>query len=73
MLTARPRELKFLAHDGVWVRLEGWVEHGSAPERIVATKLNSPLTRPLCAYPRLARYKGSGDTNDPASFDCAAP
>ena len=53
--------------------LERWVERGAAPERIVATKANSPLTRPLCAHPLLARYKGSGDTNDPASFDCAAP
>jgi feruloyl esterase len=53
--------------------LERWVEHGSAPERIVATKANSPLTRPLCAYPKLARYKGTGDTNDPASFDCGPP
>ena len=53
--------------------LERWVERGSVPERLVATKANSPLTRPLCAYPRLARYKGGGDTNDAASFDCAAP
>ena len=53
--------------------LERWVEHGTAPERVVATKANSPLTRPLCAYPKLAKYKGSGDTNDPTSFDCAPP
>jgi feruloyl esterase len=53
--------------------LERWVEHDTAPERVVATKANSPLTRPLCAYPKLAKYKGSGDTNDPTSFDCAAP
>jgi feruloyl esterase len=53
--------------------LEAWVERGDAPERIVATKANSPVTRPLCAYPKLAKYKGRGDTNDPASFDCAAP
>jgi feruloyl esterase len=50
--------------------LERWVEHGTAPERVVATKANSPLTRPLCPYPKLAKYKGAGDTNDPASFDC---
>ena len=53
--------------------LERWVEHGATPERIVATKANSPLTRPLCAYPRVAKYKGAGDTNDPANFDCTAP
>jgi len=53
--------------------LERWVEQGAAPARLIATKANSALTRPLCAYPELAKYKGSGDTNDPASFDCAAP
>jgi feruloyl esterase len=30
-------------------------------------------TRPLCAYPQEAKYKGSGDTNDAANFVCAAP
>jgi len=50
--------------------LEEWVEHGLTPERIIATKNNSPLARPLCPYPKLARYVGSGSTNDPASFVC---
>jgi feruloyl esterase len=53
--------------------LERWVERGQAPERIVATKKDSPLARPLCAYPRAAKYRGAGDTNDAASFECAAP
>jgi Tannase and feruloyl esterase len=55
-----------------------WAEQGIAPERIVATKYvdNSPakgveLQRPLCAYPLVARYKGSGDRNDAANFTCA--
>ena len=30
-------------------------------------------TRPLCAYPQAARYKGKGDPNDAASFECAVP
>jgi feruloyl esterase len=51
--------------------LENWVERGVAPTRLLATKQNSPLARPLCAYPELPRYKGTGDTNDAASFDCA--
>jgi tannase/feruloyl esterase len=50
--------------------LAEWVEHGVAPESIVATKSNSPLARPMCSYPKLARYAGSGDTNDPANFVC---
>ena len=38
---------------------------------MIATKANQPLSRPLCPYPQLARYKGTGDPNDAASFECA--
>jgi feruloyl esterase len=31
------------------------------------------MTRPLCAYPKVVKYSGSGDTNDAANFTCAAP
>jgi feruloyl esterase len=59
--------------------LERWVEKGVAPERIVAAKRKSDLdpasavvrTRPLCAYPLIARYQGSGSTDDAANFVCA--
>jgi len=59
--------------------LERWVEKGVAPERIVAAKRKSDFdpasaivrTRPLCAYPLVARYKGSGSTDDAANFVCA--
>jgi feruloyl esterase len=54
--------------------LDQWVESGKAPERIVASKLLEGKvirTHPLCAYPEVARYKGSGDLNDAASFTCA--
>jgi hypothetical protein len=27
----------------------------------------------LCAYPQVAKYKGSGNTNDSANFACVAP
>jgi feruloyl esterase len=50
--------------------LDAWVEHGTAPARIIATKTGSPLRRPLCPYPQVAKYKGSGDTNDPGNFVC---
>jgi feruloyl esterase len=30
-------------------------------------------TRPLCRFPEVAKYKGTGDTNDAASFACALP
>jgi feruloyl esterase len=65
-------------HD-VYLALEAWVEKGSAPESMVAAKYdqtaNPPklqMTRPLCAYPKAAKYKGSGDTNDAANFTCSA-
>jgi len=57
--------------------LELWVEQGTAPKEIIATKYKtaSPAsgvarTRPLCAYPQTAQYKGSGSTDDAANFVC---
>ena len=56
--------------------LEQWVEKGTAPSTIVASKYapddpqHPKMTRPLCAYPQVAKYKGSGDTNDAANFAC---
>ena len=51
--------------------LENWVERGIAPQSLLATKEDPPLSRPLCPYPALPRYKGAGDPNDAASFECA--
>ena len=56
--------------------LEQWVERGVTPERIVATRgVNGVIDRlrPLCPYPQVAVYKGQGDTNDAASFECRVP
>lgn len=49
-----------------------WVEKGQAPEVIIAkgTQVFKDRTRPLCAYPKTARYKGSGNIEDAASFSC---
>ena len=58
--------------------LEQWVEKGTAPGTIIASKLekqdrqHATMTRPLCPYPQAAKYKGSGDTVDAGSFVCAA-
>jgi feruloyl esterase len=62
----------------VFSALEQWAEHGVAPEQIVgsgtvAGDTSKHLTRPLCPYPRVARYKGSGDIYDAGSFSCAVP
>jgi feruloyl esterase len=53
--------------------LERWVENGVAPDKIIATHANAGVTdrsRPLCPYPKVAVYSGSGDTNDAANFVC---
>lgn len=63
-------------HD-IRLALEQWVEKGVEPDRIIATKYAGQdrskveFTRPLCAYPESAAYKGEGDTTDAASFECA--
>jgi feruloyl esterase len=54
--------------------LDKWVETGRAPERIVASKVDGGKvvrTHPLCAYPAVARYKGTGSTDDAANFVCS--
>src|SRR6202165_589465 len=72
------------AHDpehDVRLALEAWVEKGAAPDKIIAAKmaneesgpLHATMTRPLCPYPQIAKYKGSGDDKDAANFNCAAP
>ncbi|OLB84689.1 MAG: feruloyl esterase [Acidobacteria bacterium 13_2_20CM_2_57_6] len=67
------------AQHNVETALEQWVEKGIAPNAIVATKYQGrdastgvKMTRPLCPYPQIARYKGTGDTNDAGNFVCTA-
>jgi feruloyl esterase len=50
-----------------------WVEQDTAPDQIIAAKPATNLQRPLCPYPEVARYKGTGNTNEAASFACVAP
>ncbi|HEX4748475.1 MAG TPA: tannase/feruloyl esterase family alpha/beta hydrolase [Bryobacteraceae bacterium] len=64
--------------DGVRDALQHWVESGDAPQDLIVTKyvddrFNGSVqrTRPLCAYPKIAKYKGSGDPNDASNFVCA--
>jgi Tannase and feruloyl esterase len=50
-----------------------WVEQGIAPDKIVASHSTHgvvDMTRPLCPYPKMARWNGSGSTNDAANFVC---
>ena len=62
-------------HDVV-LALARWVEQGVAPEAIIATKLKDGAVvrqRPVCVYPKQARYNGSGDINVAANFTCVTP
>ena len=68
------------AQHNIYLALEQWVEKGAAPSTVVAAKLTAAgpaaavkETRPLCAYPQVAKYKGTGDTNDAANFACGMP
>ncbi|MDA0204991.1 MAG: tannase/feruloyl esterase family alpha/beta hydrolase [Acidobacteria bacterium] len=59
-----------------FTRLVNWVEGGETPERIDAARVidgKVELTRPLCPYPQVAKYSGSGDPNAAANFACAVP
>jgi feruloyl esterase len=56
--------------------LEKWVEEGEAPTRVIASHLTNGVvdrTRPLCVYPQVAVYTGTGSTNDAANFQCMLP
>ena len=64
-------------HD-VFQALIHWVEFGIPPDQIIATKYvnDNPaqgvaFTRPLCVFPKIAKYKGSGNSNDAANWVCA--
>ncbi len=59
------------AWDGLQAMVD-WVEKGQAPTQILAkgTAVFPDRTRPLCAYPSVARYNGSGNVEDAASFSC---
>ncbi len=55
--------------------LEQWVEKGVAPEKLIATHSTNgkvDRTRPLCLYPQVARWKGTGSIDEAANFACVA-
>ncbi len=56
--------------------LERWRESGTPPGQIVAAHVTDnrvDMTRPLCPYPQVAQYKGTGSANDAANFACRLP
>ncbi len=61
--------------EGLLDTLRAWVEEGIAPNDVTAVRRDptgaAVRSRPLCPYPQVARYVGSGSTDDVASFVCA--
>jgi feruloyl esterase len=58
--------------------IEAWRETGIAPDRIIATRspgrdAQAEMSRPLCPYPQVARYSGTGSPDDATSFTCVRP
>ena len=56
--------------------MERWVEQGKVPSRIIAAHKTAgkvDRTRPLCPYPEVARYNGTGNINEAANFTCSSP
>ena len=56
--------------------LINWVESGSPPDLIPAARVEAGAvtrTRPLCPYPQIATYTGSGNIDNAANFVCAKP
>ena len=55
--------------------LDAWVTSGKAPDRIVASHLTDgkvDRTRPICVFPKVAKWNGTGSTDDAQNFTCAA-
>jgi feruloyl esterase len=66
-------------HD-IFRALMAWSERGVEPKQIIATKYDADdpargvqRTRPLCPYPAVARYAGTGSSDEAANFVCAPP
>ena len=60
-----------LDHFDMLSAVVNWVEKGTAPDAVIATGQAFPgRSRPLCAYPKHAQYKGSGDSEDARNFTC---
>ena len=56
--------------------IQQWVEQGKAPETMIAShseKGTVDRTRPLCRYPHVAKYKGTGSIDAAANFTCEMP
>ena len=57
--------------------LVNWVEEGKAPKTLGTIRRDAAgkttPSRPVCAYPLVSRYKGSGSAEDPSRYSCRRP
>ena len=57
--------------------LDRWRELGEPPDALVASRVNInnqvDMTRPVCRYPQVPKYRGVGSTNDASNFNCQMP
>jgi tannase/feruloyl esterase len=62
---------------GVLDALLSWVEEGTPPDTLTATRRDQAgavtRSRPLCQWPLVAKYRGTGSTDDAKNFVCSAP
>ncbi len=75
-----PNSLEMTPNRNLLVALDQWVTKGVAPQEIIATKfINDDAkqgvarTRPVCPYPKVAKWGGKGSTDDHKSFTCVTP
>lgn len=68
------------ATSNMLLALERWVESGVAPAGLTAVRYKGDRrtagierTRPICGYPQVAHYKGSGSTDEAVNFECRLP
>ena len=66
--------------DDILSALDRWVEYRAAPDKIIATKYVNDVPaqgiafqRPLCPFPKISKYKGTGSTTAASSFECVDP
>jgi feruloyl esterase len=65
------------AENDTLLALEQWVERGIAPETFIASRTDAKtkaidMTRPICSFPKVPVWKGSGSTTDASNFVCSA-
>jgi hypothetical protein len=68
------------ADHNIFAALLRWTEQGFAPDKIIAKKYQGDdptkgieMTRPLCPYPRVAKWSGKGATSEAQNWSCQAP